>query len=139
MTQFGPRSSDELSQLLGRPADHAALDESQASPITRARTGFERGDTVFQLELDLMSQRPVVIPLHSASTEKSTTDPSEIINAICREGWELINGSFVFVHEGSKSREKLLRSGEQVAVQGRTVGYYLFRRGAGDSHGASER
>ena len=39
-----------------------------------------------------------------------------------------MNGSFVFVEEGSQSRDKFLSSGQNVAVKGSTVGYYLFRR-----------
>ena len=132
MAEFGPRSPEDLARLLGQPADGAPPPAADSSPIVRAKAAFERGDLVFQCELDLMSQRPVVIPLRSASTDKRTTDSSEIIKAICREGWELVNGSFVFVHEGSKSRDKLLGTGEQVAVQGRTVGYYLFRRAIAD-------
>jgi hypothetical protein len=39
-----------------------------------------------------------------------------------------LNGSFVFVEEGSQSRDKFMSSGQNVAVKGTTVGYYLFRR-----------
>ena len=39
-----------------------------------------------------------------------------------------MNGSFVFVHEGSQSRDKFMSSGQNLAVKGTTVGYYLFRR-----------
>jgi hypothetical protein len=42
--------------------------------------------------------------------------------------WELVNGSFVFVEQGQQSREKFLSSGQNVAIKGTTVGYYLFRR-----------
>jgi hypothetical protein len=43
-------------------------------------------------------------------------------------GWELVNGSFVFVEEGQQSRDKLASSGQNIATKGQTVGYYVFRR-----------
>jgi hypothetical protein len=61
-------------------------------------------------------------------TAKSTGDPSEILNAVCRQVWDLVNGSFVFVEQGQQSRDKFLSSGQNVAIKGTTVGYHLFRR-----------
>jgi hypothetical protein len=63
-----------------------------------------------------------------STTRKATGDPSEILNAVCNEGWELVNGSFVFVEQGQQSRDKLMSSGQNVAIKGTVVGYYLFRR-----------
>jgi hypothetical protein len=40
----------------------------------------------------------------------------------------LVNGSFVFVEEGQQSRDKFMSSGQNVAIKGTTVGYYLFKR-----------
>jgi hypothetical protein len=51
-----------------------------------------------------------------------------ILNGVCREGWELVNGSFTFVEEGQQSRDKFMASGQNVAIKGTTVRYYLFRR-----------
>jgi hypothetical protein len=50
------------------------------------------------------------------------------MNSIAREGWRLVNGSFVFHETGSESRDKFLASGQHVAVRGAVVGYYLFAR-----------
>jgi hypothetical protein len=47
---------------------------------------------------------------------------------VCHEGWELVNGSFVFLELGSESRDKFLASGQQVAVKGTVEGYYLVKR-----------
>jgi len=51
-----------------------------------------------------------------------------ILNSVCREGWDLVNGSFVFHELGSESRDKFMASGQNVAVRGTIVGYYLFER-----------
>jgi hypothetical protein len=56
-------------------------------------------------------------------------------NAVCSEGWELVNGSFVFVEQGQQSRDKFMSSGQNVATKGCTVGYYLFRRSEANRSG----
>ena len=98
-------------------------------PVGRAQSAFRRGDLVFQCEIDVMNQQAIIVGLVGSATAQSTTDSAEVLNAVCREGWNLISGSFVFVTQGQQSRDKLLSSGQNVAVRGKTVGYYLFNRG----------
>jgi hypothetical protein len=62
------------------------------------------------------------------STGIASTDPAAILNSVCNEGWELVNGSFVFHELGSESRDKFLASGQDIAVKGTVIGYYVFRR-----------
>ena len=100
------------------------------SPVGRARAAYERGDRVFQFAHDVMSQQAVIVGMVGSATMKKTRDPSEVLNAVCDEGWDLVNGSFVFIAEGEQSRDKFLSSGQNVAVRGRVVGYYLFQRAA---------
>lgn len=111
---------------------HAAADREArafaASPVGKARAAFERGDQVFQYSIDVMNQQAIVVIMMGSATAKSTSDPSEVLNAVSREGWELVNGSFVFVEEGQQSRDKFMASGQNVAVKGTTFGYYLFKR-----------
>jgi hypothetical protein len=78
--------------------------------------------------MDVMTQQAIVVAMVGSNTSKRTTDPVEVLNSVCREGWELVNGSFVFVEEGQQSRDKFMSSGQNVAIKGATVGYYLFRR-----------
>ncbi|MGE5291988.1 MAG: hypothetical protein ACM3ML_33355 [Micromonosporaceae bacterium] len=98
------------------------------TPAGRARTAFERGDQVFQYAIDVMSQQAVIVAMMGSTTTQTTTDPVEILNSVCREGWDLVNGSFVFIEQGQQSRDKFMSSGQNVAIKGATVGYYLFRR-----------
>ena len=109
-------------------SEHRLAQEFARSPQGLARAAFERGDGVFQYSVDVQNTKAVVTPMVGAATTKSTNDPSEILNAVCREGWDLVNGSFVFLETGSESRDKFLASGQQVAVKGSVIGYYLFRR-----------
>jgi hypothetical protein len=47
---------------------------------------------------------------------------------VCNEGWELVNASFVFHELGSESRDKFLATGQNIAVKGTVIGYYVLRR-----------
>jgi hypothetical protein len=99
------------------------------SPAGQARIAYETGAHVFQYSLDVHKTQAVVVNMVGAyARTASTTDPSVILNSVCNEGWDLVNGSFVFLELGSESRDKFLASGQQVAVKGSIVGYYLFRR-----------
>ena len=75
-----------------------------------------------------MSQQAIIVAMVGSNTTQKTTDPLAVVNSVCREGWELVNGSFVFVEQGQQSRDRFLASGQNVAIKGTTVGYYLFKR-----------
>jgi hypothetical protein len=98
------------------------------TPGGRARIGFERGDHVFQYAHNVMSQEAIIVAMVGSGTSQKTADPVSILNSVCNEGWELVNGSFVFVEQGQQSRDKFMSSGQNVAIKGATIGYYLFRR-----------
>jgi hypothetical protein len=125
----------EKERKAAKAADQKRLQEIErqrrifiSTPAGRARDAFDEGDQVFQCSFNVMSQQAIVVAMIGSSTSKSTTDPTDILNSVCREGWELLTGSFVFVEEGSQSRDKFLSSGQNVAVKGATMGYYLFKR-----------
>jgi hypothetical protein len=96
------RAAQERERVARRAADkeRAAF---RRTPIGQARAAFERGDRVFQCALDVERQDAVIV--------------SEILDAVTREGWKLISGSFVSCEQGRERRDT-------------TVGYYLFRRAA---------
>jgi hypothetical protein len=98
------------------------------SPAGLARRGYGRDDQVFQYRLDVQNQQAIIIPMVGSTTSQKTSDPVDILNSVCREGWELVAAGFVFIEMGSESRDKFLASGQNIAVKGRTDGYYLFRR-----------
>lgn len=98
------------------------------TPAGQARVAFDRGDHVFQYAIDVVSQQAIIVAMVGSRTSQTTRDPVAILNSVCHEGWELVNGSFVFVEQGQQSRDKFLSSGQNVAVKGTVVGYYLFRR-----------
>ncbi|WP_037814737.1 MULTISPECIES: hypothetical protein [Amycolatopsis] len=100
----------------------------EQSPAGRARAAFRNGDHVFQFSIDVMNQKAVIVAMVGGTTTQRTSDPVDVLNSVCREGWDLVNGSFVFVEQGQESRDKFMSSGQNVAVKGEVVGYYLFKR-----------
>jgi cytolysin (calcineurin-like family phosphatase) len=117
-------------QSTARAKLRGAFDQSAAG---QARAAFERGDQVFQYEVDIRSQKAVVRKMQSAVAKETlgsrlSRGPVATLNAVCDEGWELVNGSFVFVETGQQSRDKFMSSGQQVAISGTVMGYYLFKR-----------
>ena len=118
----------EADELEGAKAIEKAKREFFTTPAGRARIAYDQGDQVFQYAIDVMNQKAIIVHMVGSTTSKSTTDPVDVLNSVCREGWELLNGSFVFIEEGHQSRDKMWSTGQNVAIKGTTVGYYLFRR-----------
>ncbi|MEJ7703006.1 MAG: hypothetical protein WKF47_04820 [Geodermatophilaceae bacterium] len=119
---------EEIRAQRAREASEKEQAAFRKSPTGRARAAYERGDQVFQCAIDVMSQEAVIVAMVGSNTTQTTVDPVAVLNSVCREGWDLITGSFVFVEEGQQSRDKFMSSGQNVAIKGTTVGYYLFRR-----------
>jgi len=135
------KSPEEIAAVEEKKRHDQAARERQAflrSPVGQAHAAFERGDHVYQYAQDVMSQQAVVVAMIGSTTTKKTSDPSEVLNAVCSQGWELINGSFVFVEEGQQSRDKFMSSGQNVATKGTTVGFYLFKRCPANCRGTAQ-
>jgi hypothetical protein len=99
-----------------------------ASPAGRARAAYQAGDHIFQYSIDVMNQQAIIVAMVGSRTSHKTVDPTAVLNAVCRQGWELSTGDFPFVMTGQQSRDKFMSSGQNVAVAGTVLGYYLFRR-----------
>jgi hypothetical protein len=125
------RKAAEAQAKATREAEQRRERERQeflASPAGQARSAFERGDLLYQFEIDVKNTRPVFIPMVTATDTTKSNDPIAILNSVCREGWDLVSSSFVFHELGSESRDKFLSSGQNIAVKGTVIGYYVFRR-----------
>lgn len=108
-----------------------------ASPVGQARTAFAQGDKLFQVDFEVMEQTAEIVAMMGSFDTQKANNPTVVLNAIHGEGWELVTGSFVFVVQGEQSRDKFMASGQNVAVKGATVGYYLFRRAEQNRNGPS--
>lgn len=129
LREWQRREADQRRQAEERQERVAeARDVFFKTSVGRARVAYERGDHVFQCSLDVMDQQAIIVAMVGSTTSKKTADPADILNSVCHEGWDLVNGSFVFVEEGLQSRDKFMSSGQNGAIKGATVGYYLFKR-----------
>jgi hypothetical protein len=126
------RARDKEAQRQAEQAEKERQAFNQ-SPAGQARIAFERGDHVFQYSIDVMNQQSIVHSMASfaptgVKTKTRSNDPTGVLNSVCDEGWELVNGSFVFLEEGETSRKQALSSKVQSSVKGTVIGYYLFKR-----------
>jgi hypothetical protein len=121
--QQAQRAREQYEQRFAR-----AWEAFWASPAGRARKAFRDGDHVFQYSIDVLNQQAIIVAMIGSTTAKQAADPTAVLNSVCHEGWELVNGDFVFVMEGQQSRDKFMTSGQNVAVKGTVLGYYLFKR-----------
>lgn len=127
------KAEERQRRQLELEAEQRARREAEflASPPGLARTSRQRGDHLLQISLDLEDVESHVIAMDSAWSTRHATDVSEILNAVCTEGWDLHSFSTTFVNMGEISRDRFLASGQEVAVEGRLVGTYVFSRAAG--------
>lgn len=109
-----------------------------ASPAGEARRAFEDGDHVFQYSIDVMNQNAIIVAMIGSTTSSKKIDPTAVLNSVCREGWELVNGDFVFVTHGQQSRDKFMSSGQNVSIKGSVLAYYLFRRSVANREAETE-
>jgi Protein of unknown function (DUF2510) len=80
------------------------------TPAGRARLAFERGQHLFQYELEIDRVAPTVIPSPAGAPARETEDAVDILNSVVVEGWKLVDGKFFYVEQRG------------------LVGCYLFKR-----------
>jgi hypothetical protein len=100
------------------------------SPIGQATTAKEQGQGFFEIQLEVgSSQRDTTFfGGNNDNIEKTKTQShAGTLAAIEAVGWRLEHVGHVFVVTSESSRNKLLLTGQQTAVSGRTIGIYLFR------------
>ena len=126
------RKSDEEKAAKAEEKQQKAFEKAWnafwASPAGQARDAFENGDHVFQYSIDVMNQDAIIVAMIGSTTSSRSVDPTAVLNSVCREGWELVNGDFVFVTHGQQSRDKFMSSGQNVSIKGSVLAYYLFKR-----------
>jgi hypothetical protein len=114
-------------------AEAKARAEWLASPVGRATTARDTGAHFFQIDLDLTAmERSAWAAADARSgynvTERRQGSHADTLGQIEAVGWRLEHAGYVFIQTGQVSRDKLMSSGQEVGVQGRVVGVYLFRR-----------
>lgn len=101
------REREHLRQRLWMETERQAFFQS---PAGRARLAFERGQHLFQYELEIDQVEPTVIPGPLGTSPRTTEDAVDILNSVAVEGWKLVDGKFFYVESRG------------------LVGCYLFKR-----------
>ncbi|HYG96370.1 MAG TPA: DUF2510 domain-containing protein [Solirubrobacterales bacterium] len=101
------REREHLKQRLWLEAERQAFFQS---PAGRARLAFERGQHLFQYELEIDRVQPTVIPGPVGAPARATEDAVDILNSVVVEGWKLVDGKFFYAEARG------------------VFGYYLFKR-----------
>lgn len=91
-----------------------------------ARRARERGDRLFQVQLQVGDAGGDSRWGSSTGEVRGSSDTS-VLADVEGQGWHLEHVSHVFVETGSKSTDRLLRSGQGTVSQGVILGIYLFR------------
>ncbi|MFE2152924.1 hypothetical protein ACFXAO_23140 [Streptomyces lavendulae] len=119
----------------------AQMEALDTAVVQRAAAAFGRGDGWFEVEVGVRSAGSMSpygagsdlgVPAPGRARREDPRAPraprSDLLSRIEDEGWSLHTAQYVYVQLGAESREKWFASGEQVAVKGKIVGMYLFRR-----------
>jgi len=105
--------------------------EFRNSPVGRATTAYEQGAGFFQIELEVSEvARSFLASNYQGYSVRRREGPghADALSEIESVGWHLAHVGFVYVMTGQVSRDKILSSGQEVGVMGKTMGIYLFRR-----------
>ena len=130
------QSADKKAAREGNRAQQQAQREKaafDASPLGRARQAKIAGHRFFQLVIPVETVDRTALAKASHEMTSSVRDLSDLVGlaltAVEAEGWDLVTAGYTFRQTGGASRDKLLASGQQIAVTGETLGVYLFRLG----------
>ncbi|MEY2274122.1 MULTISPECIES: hypothetical protein [Streptomyces] len=119
------------------------MDTAESAIVAAASDAFERGDGWFEAEVEQRGTSGWSVYGSAASdvgrpapTRREITPlgpggaspRSDLLSRIEDEGWSLHTAQYVHVHLSEESRSSGLLSGDRVAVKGKIVGLYLFRR-----------
>lgn len=136
-------------ELKVQKAERKAREAWLKTPAGQANVAYGNGDKLFQFVDCIEATTGVVRSMMTAyakssdgsyhrtseglfgmgaiSTESWSESKSEL-EKIETEGWHLVHAGYAFQEMGSESRDKFLGSGQNVAVSGRVIGIYIFRR-----------
>ncbi len=120
----------ELAKLEADKAQKDADKKYQAwlqTPHGMATTAKEAGNGFFEVELEIGSSKRSVVFGSSDFGSHKKSDFTGLLSQIEDIGWKLEHVGYYFMITGETSRDKFLASGQNTAVNGKTMGVYLFR------------
>ena len=97
------------------------------TPLGMATSAKESGNGFFEIELEIGSSKRSVSFGSGDFGKHKKSDFSGLLSQIEDAGWTLEHVGYYFMITGETSRDKFLASGQNTAVNGKTMGVYLFR------------
>ena len=103
-----------------------------ATPLGLATSAKESGNGFFEIELEIGSSKRSVVFGSADFGKHKKSDFTGLLSQIEGVGWRLKHVGYYFMITGETSRDKFLASGQNTAVNGKTMGVYLFRNSEND-------
>lgn len=97
-----------------------------ATPVGGATLAKQEGQTFFEVQLEVGGHLGSA-GFGSVEGRRTTSSSAATLAAIEQIGWHLEHASYFFMITGETSTARVFMSGEATAVNGVTVGVYLFR------------
>ena len=97
-----------------------------ATPVGAATAAKEAGQTFLEVQLEVGGHVGSA-GFGSIDSRRTTSSSAATLGEIERLGWRLEHASYFFMITGETSTARVFMSGEATAVNGVTVGVYLFR------------
>jgi hypothetical protein len=97
-----------------------------ASPVGAATAAKEAGQQFFEVQLEVGKHKGSA-SFGSIEARRTTSSSAATLGEIEAVGWRLEHAGYYFMITGETSTKKVLVSGEETAINGVTIGVYLFR------------
>lgn len=101
----------------------------EATPVGAATVAMQEGQPFFEVQLEVGSHTGSA-GFGSIDGRRTTSSSAAILGEIEKLGWRLEHAAYYFMITGETSTKRMMVSGDATAVNGVTVGVYLFRNNA---------
>jgi hypothetical protein len=128
MVEFSEAERADLAERDRRYRERKAQTPAEDDFEGAARIAYQAGDLVFQCSVEVLKQEAEAVALTGAFARQATKDSTDLLNRVCGQGWEVVAADFVFVQTSEQSRNKFVKTGQDTAIAGSVIGYYVFRR-----------
>jgi hypothetical protein len=100
-----------------------------ATPVGAATDAMEQRRRFFEVQL-VVGRHTGSAGFGSAEGQHTTSSSAATLEEIEKLGWRLENAGYYFMVTGQTSTDRMFVSGEATAINGVTMGVYLFRNTA---------
>ncbi len=100
-----------------------------ATPVGAATAAKEAGQQFLEVRLEV-GGHIATAGFGTAEGRRTTSSSAAILGEIEAVGWRLEHASYLYMITGETSSDRMFLTGQATAVNGITVGVYLFRNTA---------